>query len=238
MSNAPASTMEHQMRFTFRLPPQLMVDYAQMQARIKKREATEWERFATAVAEYYSEKSSDVEDSSEQVEQQVEGVASEVVIETPAPVEENTADMVCRMGTECKITVSEPKAEVPSRKTTPVKVKEVETPASLADAQRQPAESQRQQETPVENPPTTNADDNVSESGKRTVVRWSHDEDEYLRELMVRFDNDFAKVAKEMKTRNARQCKSRWELLNRPADETGKKKKGKKTTEEETENAE
>lgn len=243
MSNAPASTMEHQMRFTFRLPPQLMVDYAQMQARIKKREATEWERFATAVAEYYSEKSSDVEDSSEQVEQQVEGVASEVVIETPAPVEENTSDMVCRMGKECKITVSEPKAEVsktevPSRKTTPVKVKEVEPPASLVDAERQPAESQRQQETPVENPPTTNADDNVSESGKRTVVRWTQDEDEYLRELMVRFDNDFAKVAKEMKTRNVRQCKSRWELLNRPTDESGKKKKGKKTAEEETENAE
>lgn len=220
-----------------------MVDYAQMQARIKKREATEWERFATAVADYYSEKTSDEEDIAEHVEQQAEGVATEVVVETPAPAQENTADMVCRMGTECKIKVSDPKVEVPkaevsSRKTTPVKVKEVETPASLADAQRQPAESQRQQETPVENPPTTNADDNVSESGKRTVVRWSHDEDEYLRELMVRFDNDFAKVAKEMKTRNARQCKSRWELLNRPADETGKKKKGKKTTEEETENAE
>lgn len=225
MSNAPASTMEHQMRFTFRLPPQLMVDYAQMQARIKKREAVEWERFATAVADYYSEKTSGEEDSADQVEQQAEGVATEVVVETAAPTVVNTADMVCKMGTECKIAVSDPKVEVSSRKTTPVKIKTVEPPT----------DSQSQQETTVEQPTTTNADDNVSESGKRTVVRWTQDEDEYLRELMTRFDNDFAKVAKEMKTRNARQCKSRWELLNRPADESGKKKKGKKAAEEETE---
>jgi len=205
MSNAPASTMENHMRFTFRLPPQLMVDYAQMQARIKKREATEWERFATAVAEYYSEKSEG--ENTEEVERQPEGVESEVVVETPAPEAENTAEMVCRMGEDCRITVSEPVVSAPE-----------------VSAQSE-----------ITNTATTNVDDNVSESGKRTVVRWTSDEDEYLRELMTRFENDFTKVAKEMKTRNARQCKSRWELLNRPADEVGKKKKGKKTTEEETE---
>lgn len=225
MSNAPASTMEHQMRFTFRLPPQLMVDYAQMQARIKKREAVEWERFATAVADYYSEKTSGEEDSAEQVEQQAEGVATEVVIETAAPTVVNTADMVCKMGEECKIAVGSvvsDKVEVAKPETT-----ETTTPPPVVEEVKVPEE----QPTHV----ATNADDNVSESGKRTVVRWTQDEDEYLRELMTRFDNDFAKVAKEMKTRNARQCKSRWELLNRPADESGKKKKGKKAAEEETE---
>lgn len=170
--------------FTFKLAPQLMYQYANMQSRIKKRECIEWEKFANSIAEFYEFNESEEEETTK---------------ETTVGNEETTATVVIKMEE------SEPEEH-------PIIVQEQLTVAK-------------------EHPATENSEhkDDASESGnpeKRTVIRWTLEEDEYLRELMNRFDNDFARVAKEMKTRNARQCKTRWDLLNRPADE--KKRKGKK----------
>lgn len=182
--------MDQKVRISFTLPAELMVHYAMMQARIKKRECMEWERFANAVAEHIEGTQSS--ESSEPAQ------SYQVEPETPEP-EAIQADITCTQTTACKVETEDPLPD--------------ELPTLMEPA------------------PAT---DNISENGKRTVVRWTQEEDEYLRELLERFDNDFAKVAREMKTRNARQCKSRWELLNRPADENGKKKRGgaKETTQE------
>jgi hypothetical protein len=182
--------MDQKVRISFTLPAELMVHYAIMQARIKKREWMEWERFANAVAEHLEGTQSSETSEPAQTYQ----------VDPESPIAETIqADITCTQTTACKVETDEP---LPN-----------ELPTLMEPA------------------PAT---DNTSENGKRTVVRWTQEEDEYLRELLERFDNDFAKVAREMKTRNARQCKSRWELLNRPADENGKKKRcvSKDTTQE------
>jgi hypothetical protein len=239
MSNAPTSTMEHHMRFTFRLPPQLMVDYAHMQARIKKREATEWERFANSVAEYFQTSEDEKSPSEETIvedENKGAGVVADVVVSEPHVVPANVE--APQQEVEVAIEKDEPKPEPVSYKLTSSakkvstgKVKPVENDTIVLEEN-----THTNEEAPSQ---SVGQDDNVSESGKRVVVRWTTDEDEYLKELMIRFENDYSKVAKEMKTRNARQCKARWELLNRPVnEESGKKKRGgaKKNTEEELTN--
>lgn len=185
------------MRVVFNLPSELMAQYAMMQARIKKRQAIEWERFSKFVSEHYEPSEDTDEIPMDDCEPEPEQSMAE-------PIEQEEFAIGCKVETE------EPAADElpPLVMEQPVVVEEL--PALVE----------------------TTITENGSESGKRTVVRWSADEDEYLRELMKRFDNDFAMVAREMKTRNNRQCKSRWELLNRPADETGKKKRTKKTEEE------
>lgn len=189
--------MEHQMRVVFNLPAELMADYAMMQARIKKRQSIEWERFAKYVTAHYEPSEDMDEDEEKQAAEPEQSLVHPVELEAP-----DVEPVVCTLGEDepvfCKVESGEPTAD--------------ELPPLVE----------------------TTVADNGSESGKRTVVRWCQDEDEYLRELMKRFDNDFAMVAREMKTRNTRQCKSRWDLLNRPADETGKKKRTKKTEEDAT----
>ena len=196
--------MDQKVRISFTLPAELMVHYAMMQARIKKRECMEWERFANAVAEHLEgTQTSETSEPAQSYQVEPEDplpneLPTLMEPETPEP-EAIQADITCAQTTACKV---EPEDPLPN-----------ELPTLMEPA------------------PAT---DNISENGKRTVVRWTAEEDEYLLELLERFDNDFARVAREMKTRNARQCKSRWELLNRPADENGKKKRGgaKDTTQE------
>lgn len=205
--------MDPQMRVVFNLPSELMAQYAMMQARIKKRQAIEWERFSNYVREHFEPSEDTDEIPMDDCEPEPEQSMAE-------PIEQEEPAIVCKVETE------EPAAdELPPLV--------MEQPVVV----EQPIGTDNLPPLVVEELPTlveTTTTENGSESGKRTVVRWSADEDEYLRELMKRFDNDFAMVAREMKTRNNRQCKSRWELLNRPADETGKKKRTKKTEEEVT----
>lgn len=238
MSNAPASTMEHHMRFTFRLPPQLMVDYAHMQARIKKREAAEWERFANSVAEYFQASEEETRETQDaEVPNEPVGIVAETIVEKDSIVIEKTEPASHVEPVSYKLTSTTKKES--TGKVHPNEVVEETKSKKESTGKVRPTEVEETKPKEEESLAQTH-DDNVSESGKRTVVRWTGDEDDYLKELMIRFDNDFAKVAKEMKTRNARQCKARWELLNRPVnEETGKKKRSggaKKGAEEELTN--
>jgi len=183
------------MRFSFRLPPKLVADYARMQARIHKIESIEWSKFAESVNDYYENH----EDGDE--------------VEENAPQETELEMETREEPTPATSTVQPVEADVPM--VTIPKPEPKEEPAKAPKPLRVKRESLDETEDETRTDTNTNNDDNGSESGKRKVVRWTPEEDIFLRELMKRHDNDFVKVSQEMKSRNVSQCKGRWKLLTK-----------------------